>query len=133
MTRAELTAELSQLMDNRLAIDIIAERHGCTYTDVILIIGDTDIYDEFDANFPCDGLVGKALRYGCGERRRTTKATLRIDALTDDIIRLYKSGAAVTSIAKSLGISATGVANCLMRHKCYKYGKRNNKKERKTI
>jgi len=93
MNPRELCAELRELRKNRRAIDIIADRHGCKYTDIILLIGATDEFERFDRRHPGKGGVGHA-------------APKREFAIQDkqDMVALYKTGVGTKEVAKRFGI-----------------------------
>lgn len=49
ITAESLCLELRELISNRRAIDIMADRHECSYTDILLLIGATSDFNLFCA------------------------------------------------------------------------------------
>lgn len=106
MNPRKLCAELRELRKNRRAIDIIADRHGCKYTDIILLIGATDEFERFDRRHPGKGGVGHA-----APKREFAEEE------TSEIIRMRDSGMTYVDIGAHFNRNKSTVRAAYIRAK----------------
>lgn len=96
MTAESLCAELRELYKFRNAIDIIADRHDCTYTDIITLIGNTPEFDRFDSIH--------------SERVPAPRYKSKWDkSIEPHIVRMYNSGYSSREIAVKYEVSETTI------------------------
>jgi len=109
MTAETLCAELKELYKNRYAIDVIADKHSSTYTEIVEIIGATPEFNKFCA---------KHNKSGSAIAKAPPKGHKLIDwsVMTEPVLKLYKEGLSYPEIGEKLGISKDSVGNCLNRH-----------------
>jgi len=112
MTAETLCAELKELYKNRYAIDVIAEDHNCTYTDIILLIGATPEFNRFCAKH-------NKYNQAITDELPKTRNIINWSEMTEPLLQMYHEGIDPIVIAETLNIGKTTVLKCLNRNGIY--------------